>query len=610
MPWLTLFEEDFQMEEKKKIKSIMNDIIKGIKFALVFGLNIGFTIGIVKGISLAYSNGYLQESLYNLALGIIQPTLNSAILKSVILAIVPVLFITILVSIIRTYRESGLAFISSLIILLYIASFRRITPFNYLLFILILYGLLYPIGISAKLQEKFSFLNKLANGKLILAPIILILICNGFIYSYRLSRSKGPNIILISIDALRADHLSCYGYHRNTSPNIDRLASQGVLFKNAFSQATWTIPSHTSIFLSQYVWRHKVDNPDKRLGNSFTTLAEILKDRNYTTLAFVGGGYLSPRYGFNQGFEIYDDGSPRRRGYHEISSCINKLLSWLGSIKSRKFFLFIHTYDVHGPYNSPLPYFDLYPKGRCEGKHLRTSKGIIPWELVASKLTIEEIDYIMAVYDGGINYVDDQLGKLFRKLDQLGIYDNTIIIITADHGEGFNEHGSLNHGYKPYIELVHVPLIMKGPGIPRNRIYENFVQHIDIVPTILEILNIPQREEIQGRGILPLRNNCEIEEHFTTYSWGGSGAQGPVSLRTRQWTYIMNHNRPDELYDRINDPKEQNNIIKKRPLIAQELKEELKDFIALTSEAKPQVAEKVHIDEELKEQLKLLGYLH
>ena len=606
------------MEEKKKIKSIMNNIIKGIKFGLLFGLTVGFAIGIVKGVNLAYSQGYLQKSLYNLAFGTIQPTLNSVILKSVILAIVPVLFITIPVSIIKIYRERGLALISSLMILLYIASFRRINPFNYLLFILILYGVVYPISISAKLREKFSFLNKLANGKLVLVPIILILIfiCNGFIYSYRLiNRSKRPNIILISIDALRADHLSCYGYHRNTSPNIDRLAREGVLFKNGFSQATCTLPSHTSIFLSQYVWRHNVDYlHTKRLTDPCTTLAEILKNENYATAAFTGGIVLSSRYGFDQGFEIYDDGTPGRRGRYEISSYIDKLLSWLESVRNKKFFLFIHTYDVHEPYNPPLPYFDLYTKERYERKHLRTSKGITPWKLNASKLTPEEIDYIIAVYDGGINYVDEQLGKIFDKLNQLDIDDNTIIIVTSDHGEGFKEHGRLRHGYKPYIELVHVPLIIKGPGIPRNRIYDNYVQHIDIVPTILEILNIPQRKEMQGRSMLPLMNNCEIEKDFKTYSFGQDRNKPQqsfsMSIRTKEWTYIMNQNGPDELYDKINDPKEQNNIIEKKPLIAQRLKEKLEDFIALTSEAKPQVAEKAHIDEELKEQLKSLGYLH
>ena len=598
------------MEEKKKINSLINDIIKGIKFGLVFSLNIGFIIGIVKGVSLVSSNGYFQNSLYNLALATIQVSLNSAVLVPVILAIATVIALMI----IKIYRENALVLISFLMILLYIWGFRRINPFNYFLFILILYGVVYPISISAKLREKFGFLNKVTKGKLILAPIILIFICNGFIYSYRLSRSKGPNIILISIDALRADHLSCYGYHRNTSPNIDQLAREGTVFKNGFSQVTWTLPSHASIFLSQYVWRHNVkDLRTERLTDSCTTLAEILKNENYATAAFTGGVGLSSRYGFNQGFEIYDDGILRSRRYHEISSYINKLLSWLESVKNRKFFLFIHTYDVHDPYNPPAPYFDLYTKGCSEGEHLRMSEGIMPWELDAPKLTPEEIDYIMAVYDGGINYVDEQLGKVFEKLDQLGIDDNTIIILTADHGEGFKEHDRLRHGYKPYIELVHVPLIMKGPGIPKNIIYENFIQHIDIVPTILEILNIPQRKEMQGRSLLPLMNNCEIEKDFKTYGFGQnrSKPQGSfsISLRTKEWTYIMNQRGPDELYDRINDSKEQNNIIEKRPLIAQKLKEELKDFVALTSEGKPQVAEKVRIDEELKERLKSLGYL-
>jgi len=596
------------MEEKKKIKSLINNIIKGVKFALVFGLNIGFIIGIIKGVSLVSSNGYLQESLYNLALDTMQLSLNSTVLVSVILAIAAVIALMI----IKIYRENALVLISFLMILLYIWGLRRINPFNYLLFILLLYGLVYPICISVRLREKFNLLNKAVNEKLILAPIILILVCNGFIYSCRLpNRSKGPNIILISIDALRADHLSCYGYHRNTSPNIDRLAREGTIFKNCLSQATSTGPSHTSIYLAQYVWRHKVDTFKKRLCRSPATLAEILKDRNYTTAAFVGRGILSAKYELNRGFEIYDDGSPGRGWCYEISSYINKLLSWLESVRNRKFFLFIHTYDVHAPYNPPLPYFDLYTKGHCEGTHLRMSKGIMPLKLNASKLTSGEINYIMAVYDGGINYVDDQLGKIFEKLNQLGIYENTIIIITADHGEAFREHGKLEHNSKPYIEEIHVPLIMRGPKIPRNRIYENFVQHIDIVPTIFEILNIPQRGEMQGRSILPLMNNCEIEEDFKTYSFGRRARNRfSMSLRTKKWTYIMNPGGLDELYNRINDPKEQNNIIEKRPLIAQKLKKELEDFIALTSKGKPQVAEKVHIDEELKEQLKSLGYLH
>ncbi|MCJ7645580.1 sulfatase-like hydrolase/transferase, partial [bacterium] len=587
------------MEEKKRIKSLINDIINGIKLALVFGLNIGFIIGIIKGASLVSSNRYFQNSLHNLALDTIRLNINSAVSNSVLLAIGAIIAFTI----IKIYGESALGFISSFMILLYIGSFRRINPLNYLLFTLLLYGLLYPIGISAKLREKFGFLNRVAKWKLILASILLIVICNGFIYSYRVTqRSKRPNIILISIDALRADHLGCYGYHRNTSPNIDQLTREGSLFKNCFSQATWTLPSHASIFLSQYAWAHNVEDPHlKRLTYSCTTLAEILKNENYATAAFTGGVILSSRYGFDQGFEIYDDGSPYRRGRYEISSYTKRLLSWLESVRNKKFFLFIHTYDVHGPYNPPSPYFDLYTKGHYE--RIKTSKGIMPDKLNASELTLEEIGYVMAVYDGGINYVDEQLGKVFEKLDQLGIDDNTVIIVTADHGEAFKEHGKFGHGGKPYIEEVHVPLIMKGSGIPKNRIYENYVQHIDIVPTILEILNIPKRREIQGRSLLPLMKNFKIQEYLKTYSCGLLSGPFSMSLRTKEWTYIMNQNGPDELYNRMTAPKEQNNIIEKRPFIAQKLKEELKDLIALTREAKPQVAEEVHIGEELKERL-------
>ncbi|MFB0562463.1 MAG: sulfatase-like hydrolase/transferase, partial [Candidatus Lokiarchaeia archaeon] len=559
------------MEEKKKIKSLINDIIKGVKFGLFFGLTVGFIIGIVKGVNLDYSQGYLQESLYNLAFGEIQPTLNSVIPKSVILAIVSVLFIIIPVSVIKTYRERGLALISSLMILLYIGSFRRITSFNYLLFILILYGLFYPIGISAKLREKFSFLNKLTNGKLVLVPILLIAIGNGFIYSYRLSRSKGPNIILISIDALRADHLSCYGYHRNTSPYIDQLAREGVLFKNGFSQATWTLPSHASIFLSQYVWRHKIDDKKKRMGNSNVTLAEILRNENYITAAFVGGGYVVPKFGFSQGFDIYFQAQPKWKTLGQMGSYQDRVFCWLEKHQRKRFFLFLHTNDVHCPYNPPGDYHDLYTEGYQDHQALDKK---IARELYKLVLTKEELLYLLDLYDGEITYVDDQLGELFEKLEQLGIDDNTIIIITADHGEAFKEHDKLGHWDEPYIEEVHVPLIMRGPGIPKNRIYENYVQHIDIVPTILEILNIPQRKEMQGRSLLPLMNNCEIEEDFKTYSFGQCYPQQPcsTSLRTKEWTYIMNHNGPHELYDRLNDPKEQNNIIEKRPLIAKKLK--------------------------------------
>ncbi len=593
------------MEEKKKIKLLMNDIISGIKFGLFFGLIIGFIIGIIKGVSLAYSQGYLQKSLYNLALGTIQSTLNSVILKSVIIAIIPVLFITIPVTIIKTYIERGLVLISSFMILLYIASFRRISPFNYLLFILILYGLFYPISMSVRLREKFSFLNKLVNGKLVLAPIILIFICNGFIYSYRLSRSKGPNIILISIDALRADHLSCYGYHRNTSPNIDQLAGEGALFKNGFSQACSTLASHSSIFLSQYPWTHKVVGSKEKIAKSSLTLAEILKNRNYMTAGFSGGGYVSSKYGFDQGFDFFFD---KPKTWHTIKFHKDNLFRWLEKVKDKKFFLFLHTYDVHSPYDPPMPYRALYIGDYSDQRCLNK---LVDYELTALNLSPEEIDYVIALYDAGINYVDDEIGELVKKLKKLNIFNNSVIIITADHGERLGERGRVGHGREASRIVTHVPLIMRIPGIGQGKVIEEIAESIDITPTILDILDISLPEGMQGKSILPLIKGSWSEGNFIAYT-GEAWKKATLStaIRTKEWTYIMNQDGPDELYDRVGDPKEQNDLIEKRPLVARKLKEELEYFIALTSEAKPQVAEKVDIDEELKERLKSLGYLH
>jgi len=593
------------MEEKKKIKLLMNDIMKGIKFGLFFGLIIGFIIGIIKGVSLAYSQGYLQKSLYNLALGIIQSTLNSVILKSVIIAIIPVLFITIPVTIIKTYIERGLVLISSFMILLYIASFGRISPFNYLLFILILYGLFYPISISVRLREKFSFLNKLVNGKLILVPIILIFICNGFIYSYRLSRSKGPNIILISIDALRADHLSCYGYHRNTSPNIDQLAGEGALFKNAFSQACSTLASHSSIFLSQYPWTHEVVGSENKMAKSSLTLAEILKNRNYMTAGFVGGGYVSSKYGFDQGFDFYFD---KPKTWHTIKFHKDNLFRWLEKVKDKKFFLFLHPYDVHSPYDPPMPYRALYIGDYSDQRCLNK---LVDYELTALNLSPEETDYVIALYDAGINYVDDEIGELVKKLKKLNIFNNSVIIITADHGERLGERGRVGHGREASRIVTHVPLIMRIPEIGQGKVIEEIVESIDITPTILDILDISLPEGMQGKSILPLIKGSWSGGNFIAYT-GEAWKKAALStaIRTKEWTYIMNRSGLDELYDRIDDPKEQKNLIKERPLLAQKLKKELEDFIALTSETKPQVAEKVDIDQELKERLKSLGYLH
>ncbi|MFB0527120.1 MAG: sulfatase, partial [bacterium] len=415
----------------------------------------------------------------------------------------------------------------------------------------------------------------------------------------------GPNIILISIDALRADHLSCYGYHRNTSPNIDQLAREGVLFKNGFSQACSTMASHSSIFLSQYPWTHEVVGSKKKIAKSSLTLAEILKNRNYITAGFVGGGYVSSKYGFGQGFDFFFD---KPRTWHTLKSHKDNLFRWLEKVRDKKFFLFIHTYDVHSPYNPPIPYRALYIGDYSDQRCLNE---LVDYELTALNLSPEEIDYVIALYDAGINYVDNEIGELVKKLRKLNIFDNSFIIITADHGERLGEEGRVGHGREASRIVTHVPLIMRVPEIGQGKIIEEIVESIDITPTILDILDISLPEGMQGKSILPLIKGSGSGGNLVAYtSEGEEKANLSRAIRTKEWTYIMNQNGLDELYNRIDDPKEQKNLIKERPRLAQRLKEELEDFIALTSEGKPQVAEKVDIDEELKKRLKSLGYLH
>ena len=600
------------MNEKRKSILFLSKFSRNLKFVLVGSLICGLVIGVVRANIVIHANQYLQNSLYYLSLQILQ--------NSIINSIASIFIILTFVNLAITFGEKGLFIDLLLLLLMYLLFLLNVLrrnllfiahPHCFLLLPVGLCGIIFLLHISTKLKKILLFFDKLISREsvIILAGTILIvlIIYNRSIYFFKnINRSKGPNIVLISIDALRPDHLSCYGYHRNTSPNIDQLAREGTIFKNGFSQACSTIASHSSIFLSQYPWTHEVVGSEKKMGKSSITLAEILKNQNYITAGFVGSAYISLTYGFDQGFDFFFD---RINTWRTIKFHKNNLFRWLEKVKDKKFFLFLHTYDVHSPYDPLMPYRAFYTGDYSDQRRLNK---LVDYKLTALNLSPEEIEYLIALYDAGINYVDDEIGELVKKLKKHNIFNNSVIIITADHGERLGERrGRFGHGGEASRIVTHVPLIMKIPGIGQGKVIEEIVESIDITPTILDILDISPPEGMQGKSILPLIKGSATETNFVAYtSEGREKANLSRAIRTKEWTYIMNHKGPDELYDRINDPKEQNNILKKKPLIAQKLKEELEDFIALTSEGKPQVAEKVDIDEGLKEQLKSLGYLH
>jgi arylsulfatase A-like enzyme len=322
---------------------------------------------------------------------------------------------------------------------------------------------------------------------------------------------KDWNVIFISLDTLRADHLHVYGYERNTSPHMDYLASEGVLFKNHIAAAPATLISHASMFTSLNPSVHKAEALTRTvLDGRFTTLAEFLKKEAFITAAFTGGGQMNKAFRLDQGFDIYDD----ENDGNGLPYAIDKVLDWLRRHKDQRFFLFFHTYQVHAPYSPPPPYDELfYPE---YSGHLENEiDGEILNQINRKLLLIEQDDlrHIIALYDGEIAFTDAQLGRLFEELKTLGLWDKTLIVLTSDHGEEFNEHGMVgHHSHTLYEELLKVPLIIRFPHSAfRGVVVHQQSRGIDIFPTIVDILGFQKPKPIQGISLLPMIEDPQRE---------------------------------------------------------------------------------------------------
>jgi len=274
---------------------------------------------------------------------------------------------------------------------------------------------------------------------------------------------RHTNVILISIDTLRPDHLSAYAYKRATSPNIDGLAKDGALFKNTIAQANWTIPSHMSILTSLNPSVHKVNGRNKLDSSRITMLTEILRNNGYYTVGFVDTTpyFNRDRFGFETGFDLYDDRNRQNTGGGGISKINGKVFEFLDNKYNEKFFLFLHIFDVHGPYEPPSPYDKMFYSGDendPDNHSLDFVKKLGCHDYL--KLDgITDLEYVISSYDGGIAHVDSELGKLFDRLRELGIYDNTLIVVTSDHGESLLDRQFwVGHGMFLYDDEVKIPL--------------------------------------------------------------------------------------------------------------------------------------------------------
>ncbi len=305
--------------------------------------------------------------------------------------------------------------------------------------------------------------------------------------------SEKPNIVLIIIDTLRADHLGCYGYHRDTSPVLDSLADEGVRFSRCQAQAPWTLPAHATIWTGLTVVSHQA----RRTGSdiygvdvNLPSIATILKAEGYVTLGFVNIFLLNGDFGFDNGFDHYS-WFPVGDGRAEES--VSEILQWFDDNRGNPSpkLVVLHLYDVHSPYDPPAPFDTLFsPEGTAGVTNWNEEEGAI--------YTLQERDHLLNLYDGEIAWVDSQLGRLFAGLRERGVTDNSLIIVTSDHGEEFLEHGRVAHGHTLYQELIHVPLIISGNGIPAGLIDSINSGQFDILPTIAGYAGVTIPEGVEG----------------------------------------------------------------------------------------------------------------
>jgi arylsulfatase A-like enzyme len=421
------------------------------------------------------------------------------------------------------------------------------------------------------------------------------------------------NTILISIDTLRADHLACYGYDRETAPHIERFAARSVIFDAAYSQSPWTTPSHATLFTSLYPSVLNIGdwpNPGKINPRAYT-IAECLRDFGYDTAGFLEAGMVAGKFGFAQGFKPY------RQGFQHIHESVPVCLDWIREERDKPFFVFLHTYDVHR-YDPPdafrNEYVPDYEGSIEEGIPLARSLQHLQNHEFLGGLDDRDREKVVSIYDEGIRYVDHWIGKFLAAVEEMGLLENTVVIITSDHGEEFWEHNHTGHGYTNFEEMLHVPLIVRHPDLPAGR-RSAMVRLIDVAPTIADMVGAPIRSEWQGRSFF---NDLKgAESRGPRYSFAEKGHVNRKSVQDGRWKLIRTYRVKkddqspfkDRLYDLENDPGEKRDVAELHPEIRAKLTKLLEAWMEANERIKGGYqAIEVEIDPELKKQLEELGY--
>ena len=345
------------------------------------------------------------------------------------------------------------------------------------------------------------------------------------------------NVILISIDTLRADHLGCYGYAADTTPNIDRFSKDAVLFRTAIAHAPSTTPSHASIFTSLLPVHHGALRARQRpISDTVKTMAEILRDTGYRTISFNGGGQVSATYGFDRGFEIYES-EPGT-----FAQKVEKATQWMQQNPDAKFFMFLHTYEVHAPYQPDARLMEMFDADYTGD----LGDAILPRLLINindGTVAIDEEDarHIVNAYDAEIRSMDLAFAQLVRAMAQEGLFENTIVVFTSDHGEEFGEHSQMGrHSHALYDEVLRVPLIIRLPDRKfAGTVVDRQVRGIDILPTVTDLLGLEHRDQFDGSSLTPLMMRRRDDERIAVSQIDTRHERIPSSIRTESEKLVL-----------------------------------------------------------------------
>jgi arylsulfatase A-like enzyme len=432
-------------------------------------------------------------------------------------------------------------------------------------------------------------------------------------------RAVRSNILFITLDTVRADHLSAYGYDRQTSPSLDRLAREGTLFTYAYSHSDRTNPSHVTMLTGLYPRSHGVANNRTIVPLELTTIPERLRDAGYHTVGVVSAYHLGNEWNMGQGFADYYPPVELRR---PAQATTDIALEWLIEQPREPFFMWVHYFDPHAPYLPPSPYDALYDPALA-ADHLPLGEVSLPadWtERYGDWPAADDVAEVIAQYDGAIAYTDAQVARLLSYLEESGLADRTVIIVTADHGEGFGEHGVAFDHYGLHEEMVHVPLIVRLPGqaVP-GQVVQEIIGQIDLGPTFLDLAGLPIPVELAGTSLVPLLDGRYRDSAAAIIQQQHDGLA--LSVRTADWRMIVQQQDDDywpqyqlqagqvELYDLRADAGEKQNLWPASSPRARQAQAELSRLLLRWEEDTAAFGgTSSSLDQETEETLRRLGY--